>query len=328
MKLSIIIPIYGVEKYIKQCAESFSILYNNPEIEFIFVNDGSRDKSISILEEVISGYSNVKIVHRHNGGLSAARNTGIDNASGEYLYFADSDDYIDSESFFCLFEKGYITKSDIIIGDFFNVIGTSNFVEHAENYSLGQGVIQGESWPFYLLNHRKISSVVWRCFYRKSIVEKYNLRFHEGVVYEDMEWTPIIFNKAKTIYYSDIKFYYYRHRNNSIMSSFVSEKKMYEVLEISKTLIDYGNQQNLVKDADFFYRTSLLFVAKKIHKYNPIEYTSLWIEASNIFHEMKNVCSKYRIIALILFVLPNNLTRNLLEMIFSKRDAHLNYYNK
>lgn len=324
MKLSIIIPIYGVEKYIKQCAESFSILYNNPEIEFIFVNDGSRDKSISILEEVISGYSNVKIVHRHNGGLSAARNTGIDNAVGEYIYFADSDDYIDSESFFRLFEKGYTTKSDIIIGDFFNVNETSNLVEHAENYSLGQGVIQGESWPFYLLNHKKISSVVWRCIYRKSTLEKYSLRFHEGVVYEDMEWSPIIFNKVKTIYYSDIKFYYYRNRCNSIINSSLSEKNMYDTLAVSKSLIDYGNQQKLVKNADFFYRTALFFTIKKIYKYDTLKHKNLWFETVLILRKMKNVCSKYRIITLLLFTIPDNLTRKLLEMIFSKREKSLN----
>ena len=326
MKLSIIVPIYGVEKYIKQCAESFSILYDNPEIEFIFVNDGTRDDSINILEQVIGGYSNVKIVHRKNGGLSAARNTGIDNAIGEYLYFADSDDFIDGRSFFRLFENGYTSKSDIIIGDFYNVNEISNLVEHAANYSLGSEVIQCESWPFYVLNHRKISSVVWRCIYRKSMLEKYSLRFHEGVVYEDMEWTPIIFNKAKTIYYSNVKFYYYRHRSNSIMNTFLSEKKMSDTLAISKSLIYHGNQQTLVKDANFFYRLALLFTLKNIYKYNPEKYKSLWIEMINIFQEMKNICSKYRLITLILIALPNKLTRKLLEMIFNRRDVHLNSY--
>ena len=177
MKLFLIITIYGVEKYIKKCAESYSAFYNDSEIEVIFVNDGTKDNSISILEEIVLGCTNVKIVHRSNGGLSAARNTGIENAIGEYLYFADSDDFIDADNFINIFEKGYKTKSDIIIGDFYRVNEISNLVESTEKYTLNVNEFQSDSWPFYLLNYRKISSVVWRCIYRKSVIDKYNLCF-------------------------------------------------------------------------------------------------------------------------------------------------------
>lgn len=308
MKLSIIIPVYGVEKYIKQCAESLKPFFNDPEKEIIFVNDGTIDNSINILEGEIADFTNVKIIHRCNGGLSAARNTGLDNATGEYIYFFDSDDYIDAMKLNKLFNLGYDTKSDIIIGDFYKVYEASNSVEFAQRNSLGKN-FQGEAWPFYVSNNRIISSVVWRCIYSKSIIEQYHLRFYEGAVYEDMVWTPIIFNKATNIYYNSIKFYYYRIRENSIMQSSISEDKAYDALKIGSVLIDYGNKLKRISDVNFFYRTGLYTIIRVISKVQNND--NLWHIASVIPSRMKILCSKYRIIAKLIFALPNRLVRKL-----------------
>lgn len=123
IKVSILVPIYNVETYIHQCAVSlFEQTYNN--IEYIFVDDASPDNSITILKDIIKRYPNrekdVRIItHEKNRGLAVARNTAISNATGDYIYIADSDDYIEKQTIKWMVEKQEETDADIIIGDYF-----------------------------------------------------------------------------------------------------------------------------------------------------------------------------------------------------------------
>lgn len=317
MKLSIIIPVYGVERYIGQCANSLSPLFKNSEIEIIFVNDGTKDNSINILKETISNCNNVKIIHRNNGGLSAARNTGLEHATGEYIYFVDSDDFIDAEAFEKLFQSGYISDADIIVGDFYKVDENSNLILDLDSYSIGCKIEKSDAWKFFVKYHKKVSSVVWRCIYKKSLIEENKLRFHEGVVFEDMEWSPIIFNKAKNVHYEAIVFYYYRVRNNSIMNSSVSEKKINDAFDVSNSLIRYGNTKVNRSDVDFFYRAGLFAILSEVYKVSPDTSKTVWRNTSNIYKVMTKYYSMYRIVAKILFILPNKLTHKLLKIVFS-----------
>ena len=113
MKLSIIIPVYNTEDYIRQCIESV-LNIKNIQTEIVVVNDGSTDKSLAILEEYAEKNNNIKIITQENQGASAARNTGIRVCTGDYIYFLDSDDWIDTDSFEKIIEElesGYKRKS-------------------------------------------------------------------------------------------------------------------------------------------------------------------------------------------------------------------------
>ena len=121
MKVSILVPVFGVERFIERCARSlFEQTY--PDLEYIFVDDGSIDRSIEILQSVVEEYPTRNaavhlIKHDHNRGLGAARNTALDNATGEFVYHVDSDDYIDRDTIRLLVAKQKETNADIITGN-------------------------------------------------------------------------------------------------------------------------------------------------------------------------------------------------------------------
>ena len=119
MRLSIVIPVYNVELYIRKCIESVLCLpFSKSDYEIIVVNDGTPDNSMDIVKEYES-YSNIHIISQENKGLGGARNTGLRSAKGEWVYFLDSDDSIDYHSFITLFQKACDDESvDIIIGDY------------------------------------------------------------------------------------------------------------------------------------------------------------------------------------------------------------------
>ena len=109
-ELTVVIPVYNVEKYLSKCIESI-LNQTLPVDEIILVDDGSKDRSGEIADEYAAKYNNIKVIHQENGGLSAARNTGIDAATKEYIAFVDSDDYIDSIMYERLISLSYIMES-------------------------------------------------------------------------------------------------------------------------------------------------------------------------------------------------------------------------
>ena len=126
MRLSVIIPVYNVEEYVLRCLKSIIDIENHGDTEIIVVNDGSRDGSMALVSDFASSHPIITIVNQENRGLGAARNTGLKHAQGEYVYFLDSDDYIDLESFVHLFNTGY-GSADVIVGNF--VYNTDDVIE-------------------------------------------------------------------------------------------------------------------------------------------------------------------------------------------------------
>ena len=124
VKVSVCIPVYGVEKYIERCARSLFEQTMAEGIEFIFVNDCTKDRSIEILEQVLSEYpqrkEQVKIIHhKKNGGLVAARNTGLKHATGDYIIHCDSDDWVDLNMYEAMYNKAIETNADMVYSDFY-----------------------------------------------------------------------------------------------------------------------------------------------------------------------------------------------------------------
>ena len=210
IKFSIIVPIYKVEQYLDKCVQSLiNQTYRN--IEIILVDDGSPDRCPQMCDNFAKNDDRIVVLHKTNGGLSDARNKGLEVARGEYIIFVDSDDYIEldaCEKFAAYSNKGF----DILIGDAFLEGGSAN-VEHIEP---SDNIYSGEDYLLTALKNKKAPMAVWLNIYRKEFLEAHNLKFKYGRLHEDEEFTPRAFLKAKTVICTGVFFYYYIIRDGSI----------------------------------------------------------------------------------------------------------------
>lgn len=212
-KLSVIIPIYNVEQYLPKCLDSV-INQTYKDLEIICVNDCSPDNSLKICKEYATKDSRIKIINREkNGGLSAARNSGLDNASGEYIYFIDSDDYIDLDYVEKMVEMMTIAKTDIVL----NL--NSKIKDSKYSFFTKQHIKQSNCYlnPKMLADKQPWSA--WSALYNRDFIEKYKIRFPEGYVCEDIHFHYFVYLYAQSLYVFDGPSYYYTVRENSIMHS-------------------------------------------------------------------------------------------------------------
>lgn len=227
MKLvSIIVPIYKVEKYLKQCLDSIiNQTYKN--LEIILVDDGSPDNCGNICDEYAKNDIRIKVIHKENGGLSSARNAGLDIATGEYISFIDSDDYV---------AKDFIEKLYDLCEENDADIAECDFLKFEKNVSLGNEIdICIQAFNSIEMQKRLYSPeyvrtvVVWNKLYKRYLYE--SLRFPFGKINED-EFTTYkaFYNCHKKIVATNEKLYYYRYNSQSIMGSKFNKKRL-DVLE-------------------------------------------------------------------------------------------------
>ena len=180
--VSIIIPVYNVEKYLQECLES-AINQTYKNIEIIAINDGSTDSSLAILEEYASKYGNLKIVNQENKGMSGARNAGLKVANGEYIYFLDSDDFIDLnmiEECVVLAEKNNLDIINFDAHVFYDGDFKSDFnPKYNRSKFLNQGIYLGQDFYRYSRNNNAYRAAVWLSFYRTDFLRNFNLNFYE-----------------------------------------------------------------------------------------------------------------------------------------------------
>lgn len=217
-RVSIIIPIYNVEPYIKQCLQSVASQTMTEGLECILLDDCGTDNSIRIAEQFIAGYKgniDFRILHhKYNRGLSAARNTGIQAANGEYLYFLDSDDEIipDCMELMWGLAKQY-GDADLVLGSFFKsekekaTISTFNISE----YSIDQAYIKT-----VLLNYLGDIIAAANKLVRKDFIQEHKLYFKEGIIHEDNYWTFFLAKKVTSMCFCKKRTYYHRNNPNSI----------------------------------------------------------------------------------------------------------------
>lgn len=211
MKLSIIVPIYNVEKYISRCALS---LYNQTahkeDYEIIFVNDGTKDNSILNLRKTLDFVNtpNIFIVDKPNGGLSSARNYGLRHSRGEYVWFVDSDDWVDSDSVEVLLNLINQSPDVIATTQMYSNIGDNQTYKypHSINFE-GKGADLLKYYP-------PVCSVAYIC--KRSFLYNNHLEFKEGILHEDAELIPRLIYLANNIVATDRPLYHHFMRENSI----------------------------------------------------------------------------------------------------------------
>lgn len=218
-EVSIIVPVYNVEKYLSFCLDSL-VNQTFKDIEIICVNDGSTDNSTEVLEHYAGFDKRIKIINKENGGLSSARNAGLDAASGKYIAFVDSDDFV---SHF-LVERAYnfVQKKNADFAAFgFDYVVGNSLKLYESGFSFPKGLV-GKCVYETDLNenfYTKIHPTAWCKFYSAKLIQNNNLRFCEDIIFEDLPFAAEVYLSANRMVYTNLPLYYYRaERQGSILS--------------------------------------------------------------------------------------------------------------
>lgn len=209
--ISIIIPIYNVEDYLPHCLDSI-VAQTYPKLEVILVNDGSPDHCEEICQQYIERYPHFKYYYKENGGLSDARNYGIERATGKYIGFVDSDDYILPDMYQILY-KDLVGKDADIATVGYEMVCAHGTKKQDQEYSLE--VFSQEEAIKHLFSNKKIENYVWNKLFKASLFE--NIRFPDGKIMEDLGTTYKLFLRANRITYNSSKQYMYFQRAESIL---------------------------------------------------------------------------------------------------------------
>ena len=219
-KISFIVPVFNVEKYLKTCIES--ILLQNIEKEIIIINDGSTDNSLNIAEEIRKKANCIKIFSKENGGLSSARNFGLEKATGKYIWFVDSDDLIPADPTIAnnLYQKAISNNLDIVRGIYSiydEATGKYNDKNIERSYTFANQILTGEEFLKLSLDSQCYEVVAWLGLYKREFLIKYGLKFTENITYEDHEFMlRTLLAKECRIMLINQNIYTYRLRKSSI----------------------------------------------------------------------------------------------------------------
>ena len=236
MKLSIIVPVYGVAKYLPKCVDSL-LAQDISNYEIVLVDDGSPDECPQICDEYSTKYSNIKVIHQANAGLSAARNTGIAAATGDYIMFVDSDDYLQPNVLGALMEQAERDNLDVLRFRYQNVRESGEvFVPHEGMKTDYNNYSSEPTDGLIFLNDRMwVQCYVVQFLVRREIVLQE--QFTPGIYFEDTDWTPRILLRTKRVASTDMVVYNYLWREGSITLSQKDINKMRKQLQDKLALI-------------------------------------------------------------------------------------------
>lgn len=228
-KISIVVPIYKVENDLDRCVKSIlGQTYQN--IEIILVDDGSPDKCPKMCDEYAKEETRVKVIHKKNGGLSDARNVGTRAASGEYLMYVDSDDYIELDACERLLD-GMQDDVDIVVGVCREINGSNITFQKHSNLEEGK-VYEAQEYVIRSIEKNEWYAPAWLNLYRKKFLIAHDLYYKIGFYFEDIEMLPRLFLANPKVAYVDYPFYNYIIRENSIMTSVITGEKINMTIEI------------------------------------------------------------------------------------------------
>lgn len=237
-KISVIVPIYKVEDYLKRCVDSIlNQTYKN--LEVILVDDGSPDTCPALCDQYVSTDTRVKVIHKENGGLSDARNAGVKVSTGEYIIFIDSDDFIDSNMIELMYHQAKQKNADM-------VVMTHRYEGKPETESFSYRTsMQIESLSGVEALRLMLSRIGWTAW-GKLIKRKIALQFDfiKGKLYEDMDYIPKVTLASSTVVVMLSGLYHYVIRNDSIMGKTENVTKV-DYIELSNSTINYISKSNL-----------------------------------------------------------------------------------
>lgn len=258
-KISVIVPVYNVEKYLKECIESI-LSQTLQDIEVICVNDGSTDSSLEILNEFAKKDTRIIVINKSNSGYGHTMNMGLNAATGEYIGIIESDDFAAKNMFEELYKLAKENDADIVKGDWFNYWTKNNFARKNNRISSVKA--------FKVTNSRedksllRINPSVWSAIYKRDFLNHYNIRFLEtpGASYQDLGFTFKVFALAGKVVLTDRAYLYYRQDNMN--SSVKSKTKIYcvcdEFNEIDRFMENYPELNEFKEQEEIIRYTGYL----------------------------------------------------------------------
>ena len=214
--LSIVVPVYNVEKYVAECLES---LLQLDDAEIIVVNDGSSDSSLEVVVGIQQRNKNIKVITQENAGLSAARNSGLMACIGDYVYFVDSDDI--ANDFGVSEAYDYAKKKNLDIAQchievFKDGVFNERYLFRDVRYRKNSEILNGDKYFKKYVRSGEFPIPVFSNIYKRSYLLKHDLFFLNGVIHEDVEWVPRVFSMAGDVAFLNKTICYYRIREGSI----------------------------------------------------------------------------------------------------------------
>lgn len=327
--ISIIVPIYNVEKYLNKCVESIlKQTYDN--LEIILVDDGSLDNCGNICDEYAKKDSRIIVLHKTNGGLSDARNKGINIAKGKYIGFVDSDDYIDNDMFEILYNLCKNNNADISMISYKEIENeiiineNSNYTNKVFKYNNIEAIKE-------LLKDEKIKNYAWNKLYKKELFD--GIEYPIKMAYEDVGTTYKLFEKAKKVIWYDIPKYNYIRRDTSIVSK-NTYKNLKDFIDLSYQRYNYfensiySNKIKIENSYSFIRNMIMFYLNYQIDNIQELDdvfeyYYPLFnkiIEQN--YNEIILEMSKQNLIATIYYLIKWNRkkTRNILNTILEERN--------
>lgn len=266
--ISIIVPVYNVEIYIRKCLDSI-LNQTFKDFELILIDDGSPDMCGVICDEYKNTDSRIIVIHQRNSGISMARNAGLNIAKGKFIAFVDSDDYIHNQMYEIMLSAIIKYSADIVICDYYNINEKKNqMINNINTDSCDFRILSSfeDKRKFIYIDKYLTSVLAWNKLFKRKLFE--NIRFPEGRIYEDEAtlFKPLYF--ANRIAYTDSRLYYYVHHDNSITSEPFSQKRFLRLDAIGDKMRFYlkMNEMELFSDALFVYKTDLLKITSLIFK--------------------------------------------------------------
>lgn len=243
IKVSIIVPVFNSEKYLKKCIKSL-VEQTLKDIEIIIINDGSTDKSLNIIKDFQKKYSNIICINNKNNGIGYSRNCGIEKAKGKYISFIDSDDYIELNMMEKLYDFCEENKLDVAVCDYYKI----------NDKTKEKNTIKIEDFEITTLNENKeliynINHSPWNKLYKKELFTKNKIYFPINLKYEDMAVVIPVLKYAKRIGKLNIPLNYYVVHNNS--ETTIMDKRVFDIFDILETVYNYYKNDGYEKQLEY-----------------------------------------------------------------------------
>lgn len=294
-KISVIIPVYNVEKYLRECLESV-VNQTLDDIEIICINDGSTDSSLAILQEYSLKDNRIKIINKENSGYGASVNLGLEGASGEYIAIVESDDFVKNSMFEQLYKIATENNADIVKSDYFYYSTLDKKARKAGKISKfrTKKAIHIKQY----LKLLKMPPTIWSAIYKREFLNKNKIRFLEtkGASFQDTSFSFKVLSLADRIVLTDKSYLYYRQDNSS--SSVHSSDKVFAICleydEITKFLNEniliknFANTQKLIKQYNA-YMWNLMRIDEKFRDLFIEKFSTTFLE----FYESGEINSKF-----------------------------------
>ena len=250
--ISIVVPIYNVEQYLKRCVDTIiNQTYKN--IEIILVDDGATDNSGKICDEYIQKDNRIKVIHKENGGLSDARNVGLENANGKYIAFIDSDDYISKDFIQKLYKFCIENGCEIAQCSYQRVYDNSSISENTNAEIVTTIMNRNEAILKMFASKNSEYTVAWNKLYKTSLFNS-GIRYPKGMLHEDEATTYKLFYEAKKIVVTNEELYYYLIRENSITNKKYTLKRLDFIQELEEQLEFFKSRNENELYIETYYR--------------------------------------------------------------------------